>query len=148
MKSFTIGPLLVLAMISHLFSIAVTTAHWITDHHTIYHTTSEVTNDTLVRFMDGQQEQQDGGVEWTEYRIRGVNWFGFNTQCLTVHGLWAHDLHFYLDCLNTYQINSLRIPFSYEMVGHYYFLEEQCFSIPVARHLWKSNRHADVSMST
>lgn len=51
---------------------------------------------------------------WIEYPIRGTNWFGFDTECHVVHGLWVHSMNYYIDFLETYSINTLRIPISFE----------------------------------
>lgn len=48
------------------------------------------------------------------YRIRGVNWFGSETDCRVPLGMWVQSLDWYLDTLRGYGFNSLRIPFSYE----------------------------------
>lgn len=84
-------------------------ARWKTENHSIFYLPPGMG-------VDSVSHEED----WLEYRIRGVNWFGFNTNCYTVHGLWAHDLVYYLDFLTAYGINSLRIPFSYEMVQMMY----------------------------
>lgn len=50
-----------------------------------------------------------------EYNIRGINWFGIQTDCGCPHGLWVHDTLYYLDTVRNLGFNSLRIPFSYEI---------------------------------
>jgi len=49
------------------------------------------------------------------YHVRGVNWFGAETECRVPQGLWVHSLDYYLDLLRGYDFNSVRIPFSYEV---------------------------------
>lgn len=48
------------------------------------------------------------------YHVKGINWFGAETDCRVPHGLWVHSLDYYLDLMRSYDFNSIRIPFSYE----------------------------------
>ena len=50
-----------------------------------------------------------------EISIKGINWFGFETECNVIHGLWSNNLDFYFDFLSENNFNALRIPISYEM---------------------------------
>ncbi|NDE13772.1 hypothetical protein EBZ80_02465 [bacterium] len=50
-----------------------------------------------------------------EYRIKGINWFGLETECRCVHGLWIHDTAHYMDLLRAWGFNSIRVPISYEL---------------------------------
>lgn len=52
------------------------------------------------------------------FQILGINWFGFETLCNTVHGLWVHPLNYYLDFLNSHGITSIRVPLSYELASN------------------------------
>jgi len=52
----------------------------------------------------------------TRYHVRGINWFGAETECRVPHGLWVHSMEYYLDVMRKYDFNSIRIPFSYENV--------------------------------
>ena len=52
----------------------------------------------------------------TAYQIKGINWFGAETDCHVPHGLWVHSLDYYLDLMRVHNFNSIRIPFSYESV--------------------------------
>ena len=52
------------------------------------------------------------------YNIRGINWFGIESHCKIMHGLWIHPLSFYLDIFVDNGINSIRIPFSYEVANN------------------------------
>ena len=48
------------------------------------------------------------------FMIKGVNWFGFETEVHVVHGLWARKMDDILDWCVTNNFNALRIPFSCE----------------------------------
>eukprot|EP00611_Tribonema_gayanum_P017364 TRINITY_DN2_c0_g1_i2.p1 TRINITY_DN2_c0_g1~~TRINITY_DN2_c0_g1_i2.p1 ORF type:complete len:844 (+),score=226.36 TRINITY_DN2_c0_g1_i2:1224-3755(+) len=49
------------------------------------------------------------------FRVRGANWFGFETATSIVHGLWGSTtMDYILDLLVTHNFNVLRIPFSNE----------------------------------
>ncbi|NDE16183.1 hypothetical protein EBZ80_14750 [bacterium] len=52
----------------------------------------------------------------TTFRLKGINWFGYEGGCNIVGGLQYHDMDFYLDQLQELQYNALRIPFGYETV--------------------------------
>ncbi|MFI6037676.1 cellulase family glycosylhydrolase [Streptomyces sp. NPDC051315] len=45
-------------------------------------------------------------------RIAGINWFGFETGNHVVHGLWARDYKSMIDQMKSLGYNTLRIPFS------------------------------------
>ncbi|SDM70565.1 endoglucanase [Streptomyces sp. cf386] len=45
-------------------------------------------------------------------RIAGINWFGFETGNHVVHGLWARDYKSMLDQMRSLGYNTLRLPFS------------------------------------
>jgi endoglucanase len=49
-------------------------------------------------------------------RIAGVNWYGFETPDEVVHGLWAQDYHTIIDDIKNLGYNTIRIPFSNQMV--------------------------------
>jgi endoglucanase len=49
-------------------------------------------------------------------RIAGVNWYGFETPDEVVHGLWAQDYHAVVDDIRNLGYNTIRIPFSNQMV--------------------------------
>lgn len=49
-----------------------------------------------------------------EYNIRGINWFGMETNCRCPHGLWVHSTEYYMDLMRNQGFNSIRIPFSFE----------------------------------
>ena len=54
----------------------------------------------------------------TYYQLKGVNWFGFETCDFVVHGLWVHPMTWYLDFLQQYNFNVIRVPFSQKWVLH------------------------------
>lgn len=49
-------------------------------------------------------------------RISGVNWYGFETTDEVVHGLWAQDYKSILNAIHANGYNTIRIPFSNQMV--------------------------------
>ncbi|HEX6519594.1 MAG TPA: cellulase family glycosylhydrolase [Streptosporangiaceae bacterium] len=49
-------------------------------------------------------------------RIAGVNWYGFETPDEVVHGLWAQDYHTIINDIQSLGYNTIRIPFSNQMV--------------------------------
>jgi len=51
-----------------------------------------------------------------EVALRGVSWFGFETQDFVVNGLWSHPMDWYFDTLVELNINSIRVPFSSEWI--------------------------------
>ncbi|GMT11475.1 hypothetical protein PFISCL1PPCAC_2772, partial [Pristionchus fissidentatus] len=44
--------------------------------------------------------------------LKGVNYFGFDTEAYAPHGLWRNDLDFYLDFIKNNDFNAIRVPFS------------------------------------
>lgn len=51
-----------------------------------------------------------------QVHLRGISWFGFETQDFVLNGLWSHPMDWYLDQLQDLGINSIRIPFSAEWI--------------------------------
>lgn len=51
----------------------------------------------------------------TEFALKGINYAGFESYCNAPHGLWEHDLDFYLDFIAHHDFNAIRLPFSYEL---------------------------------
>jgi len=49
-------------------------------------------------------------------RIAGINWYGFETTDEVVHGLWAQDYHSILKAIKNNGYNTIRLPFSNQMV--------------------------------
>src|SRR5207248_7293487 len=49
-------------------------------------------------------------------RIAGVNWYGFETPDEIAHGLWAQDYHTIINDIKSLGYNTIRIPFSNQMV--------------------------------
>ena len=50
-----------------------------------------------------------------KFSLKGTNWFGYETDCKIVNGLWVHPMTWYLDFMKTNNFNAIRIPFSYEL---------------------------------
>ena len=52
-------------------------------------------------------------------RLTGINWFGLDTADLSLHGLWAHGMNWYLDnVVVKYGFNCIRVPFSSAMLDN------------------------------
>jgi endoglucanase len=49
-------------------------------------------------------------------RIAGVNWYGFETPDEIAHGLWAQDYRTIIDDIKNLGYNTIRIPFSNQMI--------------------------------
>jgi len=49
-------------------------------------------------------------------RIAGINWYGFETSDEVAHGLWSADYHAVVDDIKNLGYNTIRIPFSNQMV--------------------------------
>lgn len=49
-------------------------------------------------------------------RIAGINWYGFETTDEVAHGLWAQDYHSILQAIKNNGYNTIRLPFSNQMV--------------------------------
>src|SRR5215831_229101 len=49
-------------------------------------------------------------------RIAGINWYGFETTDEVVHGLWAQDYHAILNAIKSNGYNTIRLPYSNQMV--------------------------------
>jgi len=61
----------------------------------------------------GNQILDSGG---NPVRIAGVNWYGFETPDEIAHGLWAQDYHVIINDIKNLGYNTIRIPFSNQMV--------------------------------
>lgn len=57
--------------------------------------------------LDGILQDNDGNP----MRIKGISWFGFETQDQVVDGLWARDMKYYMDLMAQDGFNVIRIPF-------------------------------------
>src|SRR6202022_4477758 len=51
-----------------------------------------------------------------QMRISGVNWYGFETCTKVAHGLTGQDYHSILKTIRSLGYNTVRIPFSNDMV--------------------------------
>lgn len=49
-------------------------------------------------------------------RIAGVNWFGFETANYVPHGLWTRDYRSMLDQIKAEGFNTIRLPYSNQML--------------------------------
>jgi endoglucanase len=49
-------------------------------------------------------------------RIAGINWYGFETPDEIAHGLWSQDYHTVINDIAALGYNTIRIPFSNQMV--------------------------------
>ena len=81
----------------------------------------------LLPFVPGMAAAQGSGYWHTSgsqmqdannktVRIAAVNWYGFETTDQVVHGLWAQDYHTILSTIQAEGFNTIRIPFSNQMV--------------------------------
>ena len=61
---------------------------------------------------NGQIYDNQGDI----FRVKGLSWFGFETQDFVVDGLWQHPMTTYLDQVQTLNITTLRVPFSAEWI--------------------------------
>ena len=61
----------------------------------------------------GNQILDSGG---NPVRIAGINWYGFETPDEIAHGLWAQDYHTIINDIKNLGYNTIRIPFSNQMV--------------------------------
>src|SRR5262245_36681162 len=50
-------------------------------------------------------------------RIAAINWYGFETTTFVAHGLWINDYKRILDLIKSSGFNTVRIPYSDEMVS-------------------------------
>lgn len=50
------------------------------------------------------------------FLLKGINWFGYETPCRIVHGLWIRTMEDLLKTISDYQYNALRLPFSIELI--------------------------------
>lgn len=51
-----------------------------------------------------------------EFHLKGLNWFGAETDIATVHGLWAQSVDHFLDFLTQHKFNAVRLPLSVDNV--------------------------------
>src|SRR5436305_12714757 len=51
-----------------------------------------------------------------EVRIAGVNWYGFENQHQVAQGLWIRDYHAIMNAIKSNGYNTIRLPFSNQMV--------------------------------
>ena len=51
------------------------------------------------------------------FHLKGLNWFGFETDLCNLHGLWSVSLSDLLDFCSRHRFNALRVPFSCELAS-------------------------------
>lgn len=49
-------------------------------------------------------------------RIKGINWYGLETELRSIEGLWSHPISFYVESLHSQGFNALRIPIAEQMM--------------------------------
>lgn len=54
----------------------------------------------------------------TPVRIAGINWYGFETKAKVAHGLYAQDYHDIIDTIKALGYNTVRLPFSNDVLEH------------------------------
>jgi endoglucanase len=62
------------------------------------------------------------------YNLKGINWFGMETKCRVLNGLWTRDLDSFFNTLADYQYNAIRIPLPLEAMYEKYnrVVDESC----------------------
>lgn len=50
----------------------------------------------------------------SQFLLKGVNWFGFETETFSPHGLWSSSMDYLLDFVKREGFNAIRVPFSTE----------------------------------
>jgi endoglucanase len=56
-----------------------------------------------------------------EINIKGVSWFGYETNFRLMHGLWKHDVKFFIDILKTNEFNAIRLPISIDLMKNHFY---------------------------
>ena len=65
--------------------------------------------------MDFTSEEGAITLHGTRFHLKGLNWFGLETDICNLHGLWSVSLGSLLDFCAKNRFNALRIPFSCEL---------------------------------
>jgi len=62
--------------------------------------------------------QKDGNIyrDGKTVQLRGLSWFGFETQDFVANGMYSHSMDFYFDKMKSIGINAIRVPFSAEWI--------------------------------
>ena len=55
-------------------------------------------------------------ARWDEDIIRGINWFGFETEYENLMCTWVHDIDWHLAKMKEIGFNYIRLPFSLEFI--------------------------------
>ena len=53
---------------------------------------------------------------WTELKLKGTNWAGFQSTTGCPHELWRHNVSSYADFLTNHNFNAVRLPLSAPVV--------------------------------
>lgn len=83
----------------------------------------------IIKIVSSQWNSNNSFIYYNDihYKIRGINWFGINNDCLCPNGLWIHSLDFYLDLIKNHGFNSIRIPISMESIyGFNNIIKKEC----------------------
>lgn len=67
---------------------------------------------------NGQLLNKDG----SRLHVKGISWFGFETQDFVVNGLWQHTMEFYFDLIKDEGFNMIRLPFSADLILNNYHI--------------------------
>lgn len=65
-------------------------------------------------FTSGSQIIDSTGMP---VELRGINWFGLETEIFAPHGLWARNWRAMMDEMKSLGFNTLRVPFSGELIS-------------------------------
>ena len=71
------------------------------------------------RAMDFVSEDGVIKLHGQRFHLKGLNWFGFETDLCNLHGLWSVSLEKLLDFCASHRFNALRVPFSCELVSQF-----------------------------
>ena len=66
-------------------------------------------------------------LESSNELIKGLNWFGFETQYYNLMCTWAHDMEWHIDNIEKLGFNYIRLPFSVEFIQRQDFSEMDRF---------------------
>lgn len=71
--------------------------------------------------------------------LRGINWYGFETDLRVVEGLWKHDMDWYMDILVHLKFNAIRIPISEQLVMYEPTARPALSNIKADKNLYKKS---------
>jgi len=66
----------------------------------------------------GQWSSEGGMLKFNgeRFNLKGLSWFGFETDLNVFHGLWARDYYDLFKFIQSQKFNAMRIPFNLDMV--------------------------------